>query len=247
MRNRGELAEGWYDPETLRKAQIRPAGLEPQVSPRRKRGRSTPELRSWAGRKVVQSDADVDEEEDEDEYGPRLPSQTASIHPGMSSRGPGPAIPNLSDLRERQELRSEEATSTRSDVGAALRAERKAERKLQRERLDEVAPRAEARTRERQLEKKREKATANRLFAEARERSPEFGEDDLMGAGDDAAELKRMKKEDERKKSEREIRKEEVLRARMAEREERMKGMKEKEEKTIVMLKELAKARFGGP
>ena len=201
---------------------------------------------SGARHKTVRSDADIDEGEDEDDYGPKLPSQIASTHPGMSSQEAGPAIPSLSDLRERQELQSEEATSARSDAVAAMREERKAERKLQREHLDEVAPRAEAGTRERQLEKKREKATANKSFAEARERSPEIGEEDLMGAGEDAAELKRMKREEERKKSEREIRKEEVLRARMAEREGKMKGMKEKEEKTVAMLKELARARFGG-
>ena len=185
-----------------------------------------------------------EEEEDQDDYGPTLPSAIQTQR-DVSGREAGPAIPRLSELRERRELDWEAAEDERNAAIASLRNKRKADRQLQRERLDEIVPRAEAGTRERQLEKKREKAAANKSFAEARERSPEFREDELMGDGDNIAQLKRMKKEEERKKNEREIRREEVLRARMAEREERLKGMREKEAKTMSMLKELAKARFG--
>ena len=67
-----------------------------------------------------------------------------------------------------------------------------------------------------------------------------------MGDEDSLGELKRMQKENERRKNEREIRKEEALRARRAEREARLAGMKEKEDRTMAMFKDIAKARFGG-
>lgn len=56
---------------------------------------------------------------------------------------------------------------------------------------------------------------------------------------------KAKKGEMERKKNEREIRREEMLRARAAEREERLTVHRAKEEKTVEMLKALAKERFG--
>lgn len=112
---------------------------------------------------------------------------------------------------------------------------------------DEVAPRAEAGTRERQLEKRREAAAANRSFAEARGASPEAApEEELMGAGESEwASLKKEKERDQRKKNERELRREEILRARAAEREERIQKYREKEDETIGWLQTLAKQRFG--
>src|SRR5579862_2712636 len=93
-----------------------------------------------------------------------------------------------------------------------LRFSRKMDHKLQKERLEELAPRADAGTRERQLEKKREVNDKMRAF---REKSPveEVGEAELMG--DDGLDgFKKKKKEMERKKNERELRKEEMLRVR---------------------------------
>lgn len=112
---------------------------------------------------------------------------------------------------------------------------------------DEVAPRAEPGTRERQLEKRREAAAANRSFAEARAASPEAApEEELMGSGEnDLASLKLEKDKERRKKNDREIRREEILRARAAEREERVQQYREKEQETIGWLKTLAKQRFG--
>lgn len=113
---------------------------------------------------------------------------------------------------------------------------------------EEIAPRAEPGTRERQLEKRREAAAANRSFAEARRgASPEAApEEELMGSGDnDLASLKREKEKEQRKKNEREIRREEILRARAAEREERIQKYREKEQETIGWLQALAKQRFG--
>ncbi len=95
-----------------------------------------------------------------------------------------------------------------------LRYARKLDRRAQKERLDELVPRAEAGTRERQLEKKREVNEKMRSF---RDKSPgggaveEVREADLMG--DDGVDAYRAKRrEQDRKKNERELRKEEVLR-----------------------------------
>ena len=131
----------------------------------------------------------------------------------------------------------------------ALRNKRELERKQEKERLEELAPRAEAGSKERMLEKKREKAATNRAFASGKTDSGEMAEvpeSDLLG--DDAGGVdgfKKQKREMERKKNEREIRKEEILRARAAEREERVKHYRQKEEATMKGLVELAKARFG--
>lgn len=67
-----------------------------------------------------------------------------------------------------------------------------------------------------------------------------------MGGDDSLGDVKRMKRENERRKNERELRKEEVLRARRAEREIRLAGLKAKEDQTMAMLKEIARAKYGG-
>ena len=70
-------------------------------------------------------------------------------------------------------------------------------------------------------------------------------ENDLLGGEDGIEGFKRQKREMEKKKNEREIRKEEILRARNEEREERMREYRAKEEKTMAGLVALARARFG--
>lgn len=100
-------------------------------------------------------------------------------------------------------------------VREELRHARKLDRKEQKERLEEIIPRAEAGTHERRMEKKREVNDKMRSF---RDQSPgaveEIGENDLMGGGeeDGIGAYKAKKKEMERKKNERELRREEVLR-----------------------------------
>ena len=136
---------------------------------------------------------------------------------------------------------AEDRIARRKDI----RYDRKQDRKAQEAAVDELVPRAEAGTRERQLEKKRD---ANNKMKSFRERSPgaaEVPDAELMGGGDGAGEYKKMKEEFERKKNERELRKEEILRARMAEREERLSEYRAKEESTMAMLKTLARQRFG--
>jgi hypothetical protein len=138
-------------------------------------------------------------------------------------------------------MEEEDRLARRGDI----RYDRKLDRKAQEAALDELAPKAEAGTRERQLEKKKE---VNEKMKSFRERSPgaaEVPDSELMGGGDGAGEYKKMKAEFERKKNERELRKEEILRARMAEREERLSEYRAKEENTMAMLKSLAKQRFG--
>ncbi|KAF4550938.1 Hypothetical protein D9617_15g042920 [Elsinoe fawcettii] len=215
--NRGEL-RGYYDPAVKSRAD--------DASHGHNNG-----FRSPGKSKLNHNDARPDEDEDDDGYGPALPKQ--------SDRGA--ALPTSQDLQYRDELNAETRRSDRE----ADRFERKAERKQQRERMDEVMPRAEPGTRERQLEKKREQGDANRSFREGREGgAEEVGDRDLMGE-DGYEGLKAQIKEQERKKSERELRKEEVLRAQEAEREERLSAHRAKEAKTMDMFKEIARQRFG--
>ena len=68
---------------------------------------------------------------------------------------------------------------------------------------------------------------------------------DLMGDEGGLEGYKKQKGEVERKKNERELRKEEIWRAREAEREERLRIYREKEKDTMSGLVALARARFG--
>ena len=121
-------------------------------------------------------------------------------------------------------------------------------RKQEKERIEELVPRAEAGSKERMLQKKREKAETNRAFASAKTEGggvAEVPESDLLGDDEGIEGFKKQKRELERKKNEREIRREEVSRARAEEREEKVKQYRAKEEATMKGLVELAKARFG--
>lgn len=142
-------------------------------------------------------------------------------------------------------MREEDRARDRSNHVDDIRYERKTDRKAQKERLDELVPRADPGSRERQLEKKREVTSTLQSFRDAKESGDvEVAEADLMG--DDGIDMyKRKKKEEERKKSERELRREEIERARAAERDERLSERREKESKTMDFLKQIAKERFG--
>lgn len=230
MRNRGGLAEGWYDPATLQKSLGKPDS-DSRSPKRQRRG-------SLGGRdEQIAPSAEVKAkgESSDDEIGPALPSQDTRI-----SRA-GPSVPRMEDLELRDELRDEDRAHRIND----LRYARKLDRKVQKDRLEELVPRADPGSRERQLEKKREATSTLHAFREAK--SPgaeEVGEGDLLG--DDGIDgFKARKRDVERKKNEREIRKEEILRARAEEREERLQEVRAKEEKTMEMLKAIAKQRFG--
>ncbi|KAL6409691.1 hypothetical protein AUP68_06079 [Ilyonectria robusta] len=181
--NRGELAEGWYDPEMF--------------------ARATAEDSGYSRRTYLKAKDD--------------------------------------DLSLRAELDEEDKEASI----AALREARKADRTLQKERLDELVPRAEAGTRERKLEKRQ---MVNEKMRSFRDKSPgmEAGnEQQIMGGGDSIEEYKRAKQNEQRRKTEREIRREEVDRAKREEMEERRKAWKEREDGTVGMLRELARQRFG--
>jgi hypothetical protein len=157
----------------------------------------------------------------------------------------GPTVPRLDDLRERNEMRDEDRARERSNQMDDIRYERKVDRRAQKDRLDELAPRADPGSRERQLEKKQETTDTARGFRAAKEGGDvEIGDADLMG-DDGLDQYKRKKMEFERKKTEREIRKEEIFRAKAAEREERLAERRAKEAETMEYFKKLAKERFG--
>lgn len=257
-RNRGELAEGWYDPATLQKA--RQNAVEQPMADHQA---GSPDY----GRGVRREHGDPGEiptaEDDEDEeYGPTLPHPNAVRDVTHS----GPTIPNMQDLELKRgklsdtvlrfrtpltqlaESAMEDAIAARKESRLQHRGEIRSHNAAMRHLEEEIAPRAEPGTRERQLEKRREAAAANRSFAETRRGgSPEAApEEELMGSGEnDLAALKREKEKEQRKKNEREIRREEILRARAAEREERIQKYREKEQETIGWLQALAKQRFG--
>ncbi|KAJ0310570.1 hypothetical protein COL5a_012037 [Colletotrichum fioriniae] len=257
--NRGELSQGWYDPEMFVSAKERALEVGIDGLPSRgPDGRGHEEVverseeREYDRERTDDEDDEDrkdeddndDDDDDDDDLGPRLPPTSR----GTGQRS-GPGIPNMADLSLQRETLAEEAARDRSALASDLRLARKEDRKLQRERLDDVAPRAEAGTRERQLEKR---AAVNEKMKEFREKGlggdagvAEVGEQELMGGGDSFAELKAMKAREERKKTEREVRREEIARARAAEREERVREYREREEGVMKGLRELAKQRFG--
>ena len=228
VRNRGELAEGWYDPQMLEKARLQPIS------------------ENTARNSNSQASPTYDNANSEgDEYGPAPPSNALqNITTETNARNHGPSSAKMQDLQVQRELAREAAEEAHRSRVEAMRVERH----IQKERLEEIAPRAEAGTRERQLEKKREKADSNRSFAAAAHDNAdvEVKDSDLMGDEGGLDDLKRMKQAEERKRSEREMRREENQAAKRAETEERLQAMREKEAKTMSMLKELARARFGG-
>ncbi len=84
VRNRGELAEGWYDPATLQKAQASAATSSDFVETRRSRNSPT------------YSPVRPEASSDEDLVGPTLPGQEVAAFKRSKRQGPG--IPNLQDL-----------------------------------------------------------------------------------------------------------------------------------------------------
>jgi len=232
--NYGELSERWYDPSTLQKvgkSSLAPAEGRPSDDSPRSRPTEEP-VNARRQTQTTETESDSG-----DSVGPALLGQECSTR----KRRMGPSIPNIQDLELKREMETEDRLARRDEVTF----ERKIERKAQKAAFDELVPRAEAGTRERQLEKKKE---VNEKMKSFREKSPgaaEAPDTELMGGGDGIEEYKKQKQEFERKKNERELRKEEILKARMAEREERLQEYRLKEDSTMAMLKALAKQNFG--
>ncbi|KAL8680932.1 MAG: hypothetical protein Q9186_002892 [Xanthomendoza sp. 1 TL-2023] len=229
--NRGELAEGWYDPDTLLRAQSSAAKHDQPLHSRP----SDPKASSHGNRS----------DDEDDGYGPAPPSNSDTLKAtARSGQRAGPSIPNFQDLELQRELEAESALLDRG----ALRHARKADRQLQKEQLEDLAPRAAAGTKDRQLERKADVRLANNAFAASKTDASfaEVPETDLMGDEEGGlAGYKQRKGEEDRKKNDREMRREEILRARRAERAERVQAYKVKEERTMEGLVALAKARFG--
>lgn len=247
--NRGVgLAEGWYDPEMFERiSREAPAPPPARASAarqddvrERERGHSTPSdgARAPPARGDDRREA-VNNDDSDSDYGPPPPPGQFDPTTGGARKGPG--IPTMSDLALQREAAAEERESQLSD----LRQARKADRAQQKERLEELAPRAEPGTRERRLEKKAAVNEKMKGFREGGDAVEEVGDGDLMGGGDSVAELKRAKAAMQRKKTERELRREAEARAREEERLERLREWREREEEKLRGLKELARARFG--
>ncbi|KAK2765630.1 hypothetical protein FQN54_008484 [Arachnomyces sp. PD_36] len=256
--NRGELAEGWYDPSTLEKARSSHRATPPIRDRTRSPSRTEdpePSTRDESrDLSMEQDNPEGDDDEEDDDYGPHLPQEVAQPSRRTQSQRSGPTIPKTEDLQMKRELAQSDYQSSKSSSLAfhkqALSSHKSELKHIQ----EEVAPRAEPGTHERRMEKRQERAAANRSFASARGGSPEgVGDDELMGdgggggggGGDSLEAVKRERERETRKKNERELRREEILRARVAEREERMEAYRRKEDETMSVLKALAKQRFG--
>ncbi|TGJ83580.1 hypothetical protein E0Z10_g5173 [Xylaria hypoxylon] len=256
--NNRELAEGWYRPEMFEDVMLdsrevgdKPEGERRHAPPRDFSTRQSEVLGGKAGADLRPQDSEEreDDGDDDDDYGPTLPTQdnlghVTSIAESLSQTKHGPSIPSLSDLTLRRELE----VSDRDDARALLRQERRADRTIQKEKLDELVPRADAGTQARKLEKKREVRNSNTSFANAKSSNemPDLPDAELMGGdGGGIEEYKKLKREGERKKTEREVRREEIWRAKQEEREERAREYREREAHTVDMLREIAKSRFG--
>lgn len=263
--NRRELAEGWYEPGTFERARRAAEEEEEDCDEEESKkpaastddydehGRVKRRGRGESGRKseargehsdvaAPPSEKQDGQDSDSDDYGPALPGQDSQV---SRYKRAGPTIPNMEDLELKRENESEEAYVRRKAANEDRKWERKAERKAQTERLDELVPRAAAGTRGRQLEKKREVNDKMKSFRDKGDGQVEVPDEELMGVAEGIGELKQKMSEYERKKTERELRREEINRARNAEREERLSEYRQKEDKTMEMLKNLARHNFG--
>ena len=88
VRNRGELAEGWYDPATLQKALASTAMNDDFIEPQR--NRESPDYGPHISK----------DSSGEDAVGPSLPSREVAVSKRDGVAGPG--IPNLHDLELQQ-------------------------------------------------------------------------------------------------------------------------------------------------
>ncbi|KAG5974619.1 hypothetical protein E4U56_004429 [Claviceps arundinis] len=257
--NRGELAEGWYDPDMFAKCALeyeplgrwggrdggrRGSGASATTGRDADEERGGTNHRGDAVRVYSKEDfaldggvcdGDGDDDGDDDDYGPSLPGDNK---PRVRKTAKSAT---LQDLSLRDELLQEDRDAQRQEIRQA----RLQDRALQKDQLEELVPRAEAGTRERALEKKK---LVNEKMRHFRDKSPpgmEVGEAQLMGGGDSVEDYKKMREKEKGRKSERQIRREEFERAKMEEMEHRRKLWKEREEGTVGMLKELARQRFG--
>ncbi|KAF8420480.1 hypothetical protein EV426DRAFT_719411 [Tirmania nivea] len=270
--NRGELAKGWYDP-ARREAPAAATTSAEDASSRfleslnlhRRSGGGDGDSRDGGsgGESGARSTDDDDDDDggDSEIIGPLPPGYDAPGVRKQRAQRATATMPTIEDLDLQKGTPSppppkqtipptkraaEQASSARQAQHASQRESQRADLALQRERLDELCPRPEAGTRAAQLEKR--KLQAEKLHSR-RDRSPimDLPDADIMGGGGGTDSFKQLKAAKERKKNERELRKEAILRQRMEEREGRLRMHREKEERTIAMLRALAEsAQKGG-
>ncbi len=92
MRNRGELAEGWYDPGTRQKALDPSTTSQVQQQTNNHERRGSPEYEPSSHQHARRND----ESSEDDVVGPALP--TSELQRGGRGRRSGPAIPSIQDL-----------------------------------------------------------------------------------------------------------------------------------------------------
>ncbi|KAL8359903.1 hypothetical protein RB598_008313 [Gaeumannomyces tritici] len=208
-------------------------------------GTTSRALKATSKRNGTSSDDDG-ESDDDDGFGPPPPPPGGAAPargrawPASSTRQ-GPGIPTTQDLEERRAA-DDEARQAERRAGALAR---RADRAEQKERLDELAPKADAGTRERRLEKRRELNDKLRGFREGSAGAADVGDGELMGGGDGADDFRAALASQQRKKTERELRREEEARARAEELRKRLQNYHAREDRVVGALKELAKQRFG--
>ncbi|KAL8423316.1 hypothetical protein RB596_003506 [Gaeumannomyces avenae] len=209
-------------------------------------GTTSRALKATSKRNGTSSDDD-DESDDDNGFGPPPPPPPGGAAPARgrawpaSSARQGPGIPTTQDLEERRAA-DDEARQAERRAGALAR---RADRAEQKERLDELAPKADAGTRERRLEKRRELNDKLRGFREGSAGAADVGDGELMGGGDGADDFRAALASQQRKKTERELRREEEARARAEELRKRLQNYHAREDRVVGALKELAKQRFG--
>lgn len=94
MRNRGELAEGWYDPSTLQKA-IASSAESMQISRDSNSGGQSGQPRKEAWREERPGKGGFNSSSDSDDsVGPALPGKESRSRVTRA----GPSIPNMEDL-----------------------------------------------------------------------------------------------------------------------------------------------------
>ncbi|KAF4125618.1 hypothetical protein GMORB2_0862 [Geosmithia morbida] len=168
--NRGELAEGWYDPEMFARVTEEEEGEEemgggggPGEQPEGSRSPSMSVEEEDVHRHRDGGDREEADEEDDSDYGPPPPPGIRTTG-GRSSRR-GPRIPSMQDIAVRDEMLQDD----REESTRLLREARRADRAVQKERLDDLVPRADPGSRERKLEKRR---AVNDKMREFRDKSP---------------------------------------------------------------------------
>jgi len=164
------------------------------------------------------------------------PKKETGVYSSSKEEVVGPTLPTPEDLQ----LQKEQLLEDLEDSERLRKATLKSQRKLEKERLEELVPRADAGTRERKLEKRAEIKAVHRSF---RDKSPEItvSDDVLMGGDEIKADLLRQK----RIEKEREARRDESYRLKEAERLQRTSELNRREQSTMDMLKKLAQERYG--